>query len=212
MSVYVKRCLPCRQAGRVKKDSRQRKTCPDCRWIAIAPPSMDRRSLGVHKTKDKAEAALQEAIVNHRRGIDLLPKTLTVSSIVERYLSDGTAELSITTLHRYRELWTIHGSPLAKYAISDLRKSHISTLYTKLQREPREKRKVLNPRTVLHLHRMLHRAFEWAVEQDIIAANVFARVQPPKVKDADTRALSLAETASFFDAAKGSRFEAFFLI
>ena len=71
---------------------------------------------------------------------------------------------------------------------------------------------MLNPRTVLHLHRVLHRAFEWAVNQDIIASNTFARVQPPKVKDADTRALSLAEAAAFFEAAKGTRFEAFFLI
>ena len=41
-------------------------------------------------------------------------------------------------------------------------------------------------------------------------ANIFRRVKAPKVKDADTRALSLEEAGAFFDAARGSKFEAFF--
>jgi integrase len=215
MSIYVKPCLRCREVRRMKrngpmKDRRQRKACTECRWIAISPPAMDRRSLGVYDTKEQADAAYQEALVNRRRGIDLLPSDLTVSDIVERYLRDGTADLSVTTLHRYRELWTIHGSPLAKYAIAELRKSHVTNLYAKLRRDARGKRKPLNPRTVLHLHRVLHRIFEWAVEQDIIAANLFRRVKPPTVKDSDTRALSHDEARAFFEAGNGSTFAAFF--
>jgi integrase len=177
---------------------------------AMAPPSMGRVSLGVYDTKEKADAAYEEAVVNHRRGIELLPTDLSVGDVVERYFKDGTTDLSITTLHRYRELWDIHCSPLAKYAIADLRKAHVTSLYAKLQRESRGKRKPLNPRTVLHLHRVLHRAFEWAVEEDIIAANLFRRVKRPKAKDADTRALSLDEARAFFEAARGSTFAAFF--
>src|SRR5580704_9239175 len=169
MSIYVKPCLRCRKAPRVNKDRRKRKACSDCRLIAIAPPSMERRSLGVHHTKEQAEAAYQEAIVNHRRGVELLPTDLTVKDLIGRYFRDGTAGLSITTLHRYRELWTIHGVALAKYRIADLRKAHITSLYTRLQRENRGARKPLGPRTVLHLHRVLHRVFEWAVNEDIIA-------------------------------------------
>jgi integrase len=171
---------------------------------------MGRVSLGVYDTKEKADATYEEAVVNHRRGIELLPTDLSVGDVVERYFKDGTTDLSITTLHRYRELWDIHCSPLAKYAIADLRKAHVTSLYAKLQRESRGKRKPLNPRTVLHLHRVLHRAFEWAVEEDIIAANLFRRVKRPKAKDADTRALSLDEARAFFEAARGSTFAAFF--
>lgn len=215
MGVHVKPCLQCRNDRRSKrqhpsKDRRKRKTCSDCRWTAITPPALDRRSLGVYDTKEQADAAYQEALVNHRRGIDLLPSDLTVSDVVERYFRNGTTGLSITTTHRYRELWVIHGSPLAKYPIADLRKTHVTSLYAKLQRESRGKRKPLNPLTVLHLHRMLHRAFEWAVEEDIIAANLFRRVKRPKAKEADTRALSLDEARAFFEAARGSTFSAFF--
>lgn len=217
MSIYVKPCLRCRKSRRMekarpKKDRRQRKTCSDCRWIAVAPPAMERASLGVYDTKDQAEAAYQEALVNRRRGIDLCPTELTVKEVMERYFRDGTADLSVTTLHRYRELWTIHASPLAKYAIADLRKPHVTSLYAKLQREGRGRRMPLKPRTILHLHRVLHRAFEWGVDQDIIVYNLFRLVKPPKAKDSDTRALSLEEARAFFVAARGSKFEAFFHI
>jgi integrase len=212
MSIYVKACSRCRKVPRANNCRRKRKACSDCRWIAIAPPSMERRSLGVHHTKEQADAAYQEAIVNHRRGIELLPTDLTVKDLIERYFRDGTTGLSITTLHRYRELWTIHGSALAKYCIADLRKAHIADLYARLQRERREERKPLGPRTVLHLHRVLHRAFEWAVDQDIIAANIFRRVTPPTVKDAGVRALMFDEARIFFEAARLSSFEAFFHI
>lgn len=51
-----------------------------------------------------------------------------------------------------------------------------------------------------------------AVEVDLIGANIFRRVKAPKVKDADTRALSLEEAGRFFDAARGLKFEGFFRI
>jgi integrase len=213
MSIFVRPCKKCAAKGRGdRKDRRGRKGCRDCKWRAVTPPKLERKTLGVYDTREEAEAKLQEALVNHRRGIDLLPTTLTVSELVERFFKDGTAELSVTTLHRYRELWLIHGSALGKHSIADLRKAHITRLYATLQREPRGKRKPLNPRTILHLHRVLHRAFEWAVDIDLIGANIFRRVRAPRVKDADTRALSLEEAGKFFDAAQSSTFDAFFRV
>lgn len=155
------------------------------------------------------DAADQQALSDNRRGIDLLPRNVTVADVVERYLTEGTAELSPTTLHRYRELWNIHGIPLSRHAISDLRKPHITGLYTALQREPRGKRSALAGRTVLHLHRVLHRAFKWAVTEDIIGSNIFANVALPKAKESEARALSYDEADEFFVAAKGTKFEAF---
>ncbi len=211
MSIFVRLCANCaRKEARKSKDRRGRKGCSDCKWRAVTPPKLDRKTLGVFDTREEAEAKLQEALVNHRRGIDLLPASLKVSELIERFFKDGATELSVTTLHRYRELWSIHGAALGRHSIADLRKAHITHLYTALQREPRGKRKPLNPRTVLHLHRVLHRAFEWAVEVDLIGANIFRRARAPRVKDADTRALSLEEAGTFFGAARGSDFEAFF--
>ena len=213
MSVFVRICAKCAAKKPGKPTNRRgRKGCRYCSWRAVTPPKLGRKTLGVFDTREEAEAKLQEALVNFRRGIDPLPSGLTVTALVDRYFKDGAADLSVTTLHRYHELWSIHGSALGKYSIADLRKAHIVGLYASLQSEPRGKRRPLNPRTVLHLHRVLHRAFEWAVEIDLIGSNIFHRVKAPRVKDADTRALSLEEAGRFFDAARGSDFEAFFHI
>jgi integrase len=213
VSVHIKPCGKCRRARAQRPVAKRvKKNCGDCRWTAIVPPRLGRKSLGVFDTKGAAEAAFQEALVNHRRGIELLPSRLLVSSVMDRYLADGTGDLSVTTLHRYRELWNIHGSALAKFQVSDLRKVHITTLYARLQREPRGIRKPLNSRTVLHLHRVMHRAFKWAVDQDLVSSNIFAKVKPPKVQQADTRALTMEQASAFFGLAAGHRFEAFFLI
>ena len=214
MSIFVRPCGRCASKSSAdRKDRRGRKGCRDCKWRAVTPPKLGRKTLGVYATREEAESALQEALVNHRRGIDLLPKGLTVAGLVERYLEDAAAELSVTTRHRYRELWSIHARrALGKCAIADLRKAHIVQLYARFSGNPRGKRKPLGARTVLHLHRVLHRAFEWAVEVDLIAANIFRRVKPPKISDADTRALSLDEARALFDAARKTKWEPFFQI
>ncbi len=209
MSVYLKLCANCRRKERPTV-RRGRKSCSNCKWIAVTAPKLGRKSLGVFNAKADADAADQQALSDHRRGIDLLPRNVTVANVVERYLTEGTVELSPTTLHRYRELWNIHGIPLAKHAISDLRKPHITGLYTALQRKPRGKRGALAGRTVLHFHRVLHRAFKWAVTEDIIGSNIFANVALPKAKESDARSLSYDEADEFFAAAKGTKFEEFF--
>ena len=58
----------------------------------------------------------------------------------------------------------------------------------------------------------MHRAFEWAVDEEIIPANPFRRVRLRKMKDADTRALSFDEAHAFFKAARESGFAAFFQV
>jgi len=214
MSVHIKPCARCRRARKGKPiDKRGRKTCVGCRWIAIAPPKLGRKSLGVFGTKEEASAALQQALVNHRRGIDLIPTNLTVFNVMERYFTDGTADLSITTKHRYRELWSILAKDaLGSHTIAGLRRPHVTALYAELARKPRGKRKPLAGRTVLHLHRVLHRAFKWAVGEAIIGANVFANVPPPKASVSEARALGLEEAKELFTAAKGTKYEAFLLL
>jgi hypothetical protein len=135
MAIFVRLCASCtkKEAQRKKNGERRRgrnrNGCADCKWRAVTPPKLGRRSLGVFDTREEAESKLQEALVNHRRGIDLLPRSLTVRELVERYFEDGTAGLSVTTLHRYRELWSIHGAVLGTHTIAELRKPHITRLY-----------------------------------------------------------------------------------
>lgn len=56
-------------------------------------------------TKADAEAALEDAKVKRRNGVEPFPSTLTVEEVIDRYLEHGTREVTVTTLNRYREVW-----------------------------------------------------------------------------------------------------------
>ena len=74
MSIFVRPCKKCTAKERGdRKDRRGRKGCRECKWRAVTPPKLGRKTLGVFDTREEAEAKLQDALVNHRRGIDLLP-------------------------------------------------------------------------------------------------------------------------------------------
>src|SRR5579864_4481552 len=104
MSVYIKPCAKCRRSDKARKTPRRRrKACPECRWIAIAPPSLERKSLGVFGTKREAENAVNDAILNAERGIDLAPSRVTVNVLLSRYLDDRESlGRSAKTLEEYR--------------------------------------------------------------------------------------------------------------
>lgn len=226
MPVYIQACAPCRakrreQRASVNTASRprfKRKQCDRCKFIAVLPVKFGRRSVGVFSTKGDAEVALDAAVVDARRGKLPPPAKLAVRDVVEKYLADPrlkrdpSTKLSVTTVHRMRELWRLYGQNIASLKVADFKdtKRAIGALYDEL-------RTGLAGRTILHLHRMLHRAFQWALEDEIIAVNVFASVKSPTAESSEARALSQDEAARFFAKAReiefaGMRFEDFYLL
>ena len=164
-------------------------------------PNGKRKSLGVFDTKADAEAALEDAKVKRRNGVEPFPSTLTVEEVIDGYLKHGTHEVTVTTLNRYRELWRLHAkATLGALRVGKLRKAHVTALYGKLG-------ETLKGRTVLKLHRVLHHAFRWALEQEVLAANPFASIAAPKAMPTEARALAQHEANRFFAAAKGHALE-----
>lgn len=136
MSVYIKPCAKCRRTNVAKKTpGRRRKACPDCRWIAIAPPSMGRRSLGAFLTKDDAERAKREALSAKDRGVDLSPRKVTVEQLVERFITDRRSkQRALRTIDRYEGLAELSILPhLGSLTIAKLTPAHISAWLADLQ-------------------------------------------------------------------------------
>ena len=50
-----------------------------------------RKSIGTYRTRKEAAAAERRALEARDRGIDLSPKTVTVSELLDRYLTDREA-------------------------------------------------------------------------------------------------------------------------
>lgn len=62
-----------------------------------------RKSIGTYRTRKDAERAERQAIEARDRGIDLSPKTVTVSELLDRYLGDREAlGRGTKTLQEYR--------------------------------------------------------------------------------------------------------------
>ncbi len=70
----------------------------------------------------------------------------------------------------------------------------------------------LAPRTVGHLHRVLHRALADAVRWGRVGRNVCDVVRPPKVQAQEVRALSPDETRQLLTAAAGDPLEALYVL
>jgi integrase len=79
---------------------------------------------------------------------------------------------------------------LGAVRIQKLRPVHLNELYAKLQREGGKAGRTLAPRTVGHVHRLLHRALGHAATWGVVLQNVASVVNPPKVPDKELTILT----------------------
>ncbi len=180
---------------------------------ASAAGGRRRRSLGTYRTRKEAEHAEREALEARDRGIDLSPNSVTVAEVVERFLAEARTRLSPTTTHRYEEVWRLHALPwLGALPLAKIRPTHIADVYARLQSAPIFHGRPLNPRTVLHVHRLLHRVFGWAERRNLIERNIVRAVDPPRPGPSPARALTGDEADAFLSLAESHRLYPFFAL
>ena len=108
-----------------------------------------------------------------------------------------TTNVSPKTSERYSELLRAYVRPtLGKKPMQAIRAEDLNRLYTDLHRR-------LAPRSVRHVHRLLHRAFGHATKWGNIKRNVVALVDAPKVPATEAPALQLTEIPKMFEAVRG---------
>lgn len=214
MSIHIKPCGRCRKLRKERPTDRHgRKTCPNCRWIAITPPKYGRKSLGVFTTKESAEAALQTALVDYRRGIEPNAASITVDDLVRRFLDSAQNRVTPMTHHRYQQLWEMHALPgIGKMSIRDVRAMHIESLYTTLVRKPSRRKTPLSPRTVHHVHRFLFTVFAWGERKNIVLNNPMRKVDAPMAEESPVRELKPEEADAFLETAREHILFPFFLL
>ena len=111
------------------------------------------------------------------------------------------------TYVRYRQLIQLHavpevGSrPLARLGPMDLRGLYSQKVQAGLA-----------PRTVGHLHRVLHRALEDAVRRRLVARNVCALVKPPRVPRLEMQVLDPEQVRRLLAIALGDPPEALYVL
>jgi integrase len=143
-------------------------------------------------TKRDAEIELARLVSENAAGGGLDPSKATVSEFLDRWDRDWAASnLEAKTIERYRELVALYIKPhLGAVRVQKLRPVHLNELYAKLLREGGKGGRALAPRTVGHVHRLLHRALGHAATWGIVSQNVASVVNPPKVTDSELTILT----------------------
>jgi integrase len=129
-------------------------------------------------TKRDAQIELARLIAEYAAGASVDPSKITVSEFLDKWDCDFAAlHVSPKTRERYRQLVKNQiTSNVGQVQLQKLRPVHPADLYAKLLKAD------LSPRTVGHVHRLLHRALGHAGTWGIAQQNVAALVKPPKVE------------------------------
>lgn len=167
------------------------------------------RYVTVRGTKKEAlvEAAKITAAISRSEYVEGSKET--VSQFVERWLRDWTkGNTSNKTYSRYEELLRLHVTPaLGTKRIQKLRASHLQSLYATLQRKTEAdgtpKKKALAARTVLHVHRAVHRMLRHAAQWGVVHQNVATLVDAPSVQETEIDILTPGEVQAVLRTLKG---------
>ena len=161
-------------------------------------------------TKSAAQAEMARILHQLQTGDYVEGSRETMDAFLRRWLVSSESRVSGKTLERYREIVETQIVPaLGAIKLTKLHPSHILEAYSYWLREGRRNGKGgLSAQTVLHHHRLLHKALSQAVKWQLVARNVMDAVDPPSVEKHEMRALDESEVATLLDAANGQRLSA----
>jgi integrase len=136
-------------------------------------------------TKRDAEIELSRLVTQNAAGEGVDPSKATVAEFLERWERDwASVNVSPKTLERYKQILRLNIIPhIGATRVQKLRPVHLNELYAKLQRTGGHNGRPLSPRSVGHVHRVLHRALGHAATWGVVSQNIAAVVAPPPVPD-----------------------------
>jgi integrase len=160
------------------------------------------------RTRAEATAKLNAALAEKAKGQPVAIPKQTMTQFLTRWLDESVATtVRPRTAKRYEELTRLHILPtLGRTTLMKLTPQDLQALYaSKLSGG-------LAPRTVGHIHRVLHKSLGQAVRWGLAVRNVADAVDPPKVHRAEMRALNAEEARRLLAAAEGDPLEALYVL
>jgi len=176
---------------------------------------------GKQEVKRKLDALLKRLREGDLSSID----TMTVSGWLERYFEIYCTKLATTTLEGYKRYVEKHINPhIGKVLLSQLKPMHIENLYNTLRKKDRGinedgsqnergKGKIgYSEKSLLQIHRILHRAFKKAVGDEKLAKNPCDGADAPTPEDYEPAIYTEDQFINLLDKLEGHRLQALILI
>jgi integrase len=150
-------------------------------------------------TKREAQAELVRLMETVRRGEHVDPVKLTLAEYLDRW-EQGWASLQVgpKTRERYVELIRLHVRPhIGALPLHKLQPVHLAELYGGLLE------KGLSPRTIGHVHRVLHKALTVAVEWSLLLRNPAAIAKPPRAQMREIEIITVEQAQKILQCFRG---------
>jgi integrase len=181
---------------------------------------------GRQEVKRKLDALLKRLREGDLSSID----TMTVSGWMERYFEIYCTKRALTTMEGYkRYIENLVNPIIGKVKLSELLPMHIENLYNELRKKDRsigkdgkenkrgrdkEGNAIIgySEKTLLQIHRILHRAFKKAVGDRKLARNPCDSVDAPSPEEYIPTVYNEDQFIELLDKLKGHRMEALILI
>jgi integrase len=162
------------------------------------------RFVTIKGSRKVAQQELRRLLAAVDEGRLIEPSKTTLAQFLDRWESWAATQVSGKTLERYSELLRHHVRPhLGPAQIQKLRPVNFAELYGHLQKPKIENGAGLAPRTVGHVHRLLHRIFGHAVKWGVVAINPVASAEPPRVQRTEIEILEPEEIKMVLHALRG---------
>jgi integrase len=162
------------------------------------------------KTRKEAAAKLAQAMAQASKGLTLDAGAMTVSELIADWLAAHANSVKPHTASQYQRAARLHILPgIGKMKVARLTAAHVQRLYNALGSE-----KGLSPSSVRGVHAVLHSALDHAVRQGLIGSNPADAVKVPRKGRSrpEMNPLSSDEVGQLFEAARGDRLEALYVV
>ena len=186
--------------------------------LGVVEPATGRRrqlSKGGFRTKRAAQAALNEAMAALQAGTFVEPSRMTLGAfLTEQWLPTVRAAVRPTTWTTYRIYAEAQVIPaLGHVALQALTAAHLNRLYADLaEHGRRDGRGGLKPKSVRHIHVLLHKALSDAVRWGLAARNVADAADPPRIPRREGGVWSAEELRAYLGATREDRLAAMWLL
>ncbi len=181
------------------------------RIVYDAPPGPDGRrkqkSVTVRGTKKDAQRKRTEILHQLQTGSYVDPARTTVREYLERWLQEYVVpNLAAKTAQEYARMIRKYVIPcVGAVRLTELTPLRLVSFYNKMQREGSLRGNGgLSAQTVVHLHRVLHKALQQAVKWQILIRNPADAAQPPKCQRIEMRVLPDDQVSKLLIAAEGT--------
>ncbi len=170
-----------------------------------------RRTLGTHRTRKEAEKAERDALQARDQGIDLLPGTVTVNQLLDRYIASRS--IGAKTAEEYANQADHYIRPhLGGMPLQKIRPAHVSGWVAAIQKSGGRGGKAISARTSAHAFSLLSGALRWAVRHQLVVRNVCESSDRPKPARREAKVLSHDNVAALVKISAGTRWENFVII